>query len=70
MYLSLVHYAHSISSEEAPEAEAPPEKSHNEDDDEEEMVEGEDLLTRIQRIQGRKGVLCEPAVPSQVRPSP
>lgn len=52
--------------EEIPEEEAPVDRSQNEPDDKEEMVEGEDLLTRIERIQARKGVLCEPAAHTPV----
>lgn len=52
--------------EEIPEEDAPVDRSQNEPDDKEEMVEGEDLLTRIERIQARKGVLCEPAAHTPV----
>lgn len=31
-------------------------------DDDEDFIEGEDLLTRLQRLQAKKGVLCEPEV--------
>ncbi|XP_053605656.1 F-box only protein 9 [Plodia interpunctella] len=47
------------------EPEEVPTENHNQSDDEEEWIEGEDLLTRLQRIVNRRGVLCEPEIPTK-----
>lgn len=36
------------------------------DSDDEDAVEGEDLLSRLQRVMARKGHLCEPEFPTKV----
>lgn len=48
------------------EAEEAPRVDDAHPSDDEDAVEGEDLLSRLQRILARKGVLCEPEFPTKV----
>ncbi|KAI8421188.1 hypothetical protein MSG28_008259 [Choristoneura fumiferana] len=53
-----------LTEEEKSETEEVPRADGGEEEDEE-WVEGEDLLARLQRIQARKGLLCEPDNPEK-----